>query len=52
MLEFICYLTALIFALLSVFAGPPFPAMDRVRLLAASFTAFLVPLLVHAAQAV
>lgn len=52
MLEFICYLIALLFALLAALAGPPFPSLDRVRLLAASFAAFLVPVLVHAAQAV
>lgn len=52
MLEFICYLTALVLGLLAALTGPPFPPMDRVRLLAAAFVASLVPALVHAAQAV
>ncbi len=52
MLELICHLLALIFGGLAVFAAPPLPPMDRTRLLAAAFTAFVVPFLVNAAQAV
>lgn len=51
MLELVCYLLALVFAVLAV-VGPPHPALDRVRLLAAAFGAYTVPFLVHAAQAV
>lgn len=51
MLELVCYLLALVFGLLAVL-GPPHPQLDRVRLLAAGFTAFVIPLLVHAAQRV
>lgn len=51
MLELICYLLALIFALLAVL-GPAHPKVDRLQLLAAAFAAFVVPALVHAAQAV
>jgi len=52
MLELVCYLLALIFGALAALAGPPFPALDRTRLLAAAFTCFVIPLLVHAARAV
>lgn len=52
MLELICYLLALVFALLAVLAPQLPPSMDRVRLLAASFACFVIPALVHAAQAV
>lgn len=51
MLALICYLLALVFALLAV-AGPAHPSLDRVRLLAAAFAAFVVPFLVGAAEAV
>jgi uncharacterized membrane protein len=50
MLDFICYLLALIFAALAVLAGPPFPAYDRARLLSLAFACFVVPFLVDAAQ--
>jgi len=50
MLELLCYLLAVIFGGLAVFAGPPLPPMDRARLLAAGFTAFVIPSLVHAAH--
>lgn len=50
MLELCCYLLAVVFGTLAVFAGPPLPPMDRTRLLAAAFTAFVIPALVHAAQ--
>jgi hypothetical protein len=52
MLELVCYLLALIFALLAVLAPQLPPNIDRVRLLAAAFTCFVIPLLVHAARAV
>jgi hypothetical protein len=51
-LELVCYLLSLIFALLAVLA-PALPSgFDRGRLLAAAFVCFVVPLLVHAAKAV
>lgn len=52
MLELICYLLALIFGLLAVLAPALPPNFDRLRLLAAGFTCFVVPLLVHAAKGV
>lgn len=52
MLDLVCYLLAVIFGALAVFAAPPLPPLDRTRLLAAAFTAFVVPFLVHAAQSV
>lgn len=52
MLDLICYLIALVLAALAVFSGPPLPSMDRTRLLAASFAAYLVPFLVHATERV
>ncbi len=52
MLDLICYLVSVIFGALAVFAAPPLPPMDRTRLLAAAFTAFVIPALVHAAQSV
>lgn len=51
MLDLVCYLLAVIFGALAVFAGPPLPPMDRTRLLAAAFTCFVIPLLVAAARA-
>lgn len=51
-LELVCYLLALIFGLLAVLAPALPPNFDRVRLLAAGFVCFIVPLLVHAAKAV
>lgn len=52
MLELICYLLALIFALLAVLA-PALPSgFDRVRLLSAAFVCFVIPFLVVAAKAV
>jgi hypothetical protein len=51
-LELVCYLLALIFGLLAVLAPALPPNFDRVRLLAAAFTCFVVPLLVHAAKTV
>lgn len=50
MLELLCYLLAVIFGSLATLAGPPLPPLDRTRLLAAAFTAFVIPFLVHAAQ--
>lgn len=51
MLELVCYLLALVFGIFAVL-GPPLPPLDRVRLLSAAFTCFVIPLLVHAAQRV
>lgn len=50
MLDLFCYLLAVIFGGLAVFAGPPLPPLDRTRLLAAGFTCFVIPAMVHAAQ--
>lgn len=50
MLELICYLLAVIFGALAVFGAPPLPPMDRTRLLAAAFTCFVIPVLVHTAH--
>lgn len=50
MLELFCYLLAVIFGALAVFAAPPLPPLDRTRLLAAAFTCFVIPAMVHAAQ--
>lgn len=50
MLDLLCYLLALIFSGLAVFSGPPLPSLDRIRLLAAGFTCFVIPFLVHAAH--
>lgn len=52
MLELVCYLLAVVFGTLAVMAGPPLPPLDRTRLLAAAFTVFVIPFLVHAAQSV
>ncbi len=50
MLDLICYLLALVLAGLAALA-PNSPPFDRVRLLAAAFTAFVLPFVVHAAEA-
>jgi hypothetical protein len=50
-LDLVCYLLAVIFGALATLAGPPLPPLDRTRLLAAAFTCFVIPALVHAAQA-
>lgn len=52
MLELICYLLAVVFGALATLAGPPLPPLDRSRLLAAAFTCFVIPALVHAAERV
>lgn len=52
MLELVCYLLAVIFGSLAVFAAPPLPPLDRTRLLSAAFVCFVIPFLVEAAKAV
>lgn len=52
MLELVCYLLALIFAGLAVATPPIHASVDRLWLLCAAFTCFVIPLLVHAAEAV
>jgi hypothetical protein len=49
-LELLCYLLAVIFGGLATLSGPPLPPLDRTRLLAAAFTCFVIPAMVHAAQ--
>jgi hypothetical protein len=51
-LELICYLLALIFALLAAIAPALPPSFDRVRVLSAAFACFVIPFLVDAAKAV
>jgi hypothetical protein len=51
-LEFVCYLLALVFALIATLAPQLSPALDRLRLLSAAFACFVLPLLVHAAEQV
>jgi hypothetical protein len=51
-LEFVCYLLALVFALVGVLAPQLSPAFDRLRLLSAAFACLVLPLLVHAAERV
>jgi hypothetical protein len=50
MLELLCYLLSVVFGGLAVLAAPPLPPLDRTRLLAAAFTCFVIPAMVHAAQ--
>jgi hypothetical protein len=50
MLEFICYLLAVILAGVAAIAPAMSPSFDRVKLLSAAFVAFVIPFLVHAGQ--
>lgn len=51
-LELVCYLLALVFALIAVLAPSPPASFDRLRILAVAAACFVVPFLVHAAEAV
>jgi hypothetical protein len=50
MLTLICFLLAAVFAGLAAIVPNSTPALDRTRMLAAAFTAFVIPLVVHAGQ--
>lgn len=51
MLELVCYLLALIFAALAVVGPHVHATVDRLWLLCAAFLCFVIPALVHAAEA-
>lgn len=50
-LELICYLLAVIFAALAVFGSAAHPRINQLSLLSAAFLVFVIPALVHAAEA-
>lgn len=52
MLELVCYLLALVFVALAVVGPHMHAAVDRLWLLCAAFLCFVIPFLVHAAEAV